>query len=403
MNGISRFFCRAYQLVFRLLLPVLPYREPKVYPGVNELEPLFQKLSPGAVLLVTDGGLYQAGLTQPLETLLRKMNIPCVLYSKVQPNPTVSNVEEARELYVKNGCECIVALGGGSPMDCAKAVGARIAYPRKSLAQLKGLLRVMRKLPPLIAIPTTAGTGSEVTLAAVITDDHTRHKYTINSFPLIPRYAVHDPELTRSLPPSLTASTGMDALTHAVEAYIGRSTTKLTRARAITAVQLVFSSLDAAFREGGNMKARADMLAASYAAGVAFTRSYVGYVHAVAHSLGGQYNLPHGLTNAVLLPNVLEKYGSAIHPKLKKLALAAKVAQPEDSPAKAAEKFIRAIREMNAAMNIPRTLPGIRREDIPLMARHAAREANPLYPVPVLMDARELEVFYKQIMEEKPQ
>ena len=251
--------------------------------------------------------------------------------------------------------------------------------------------------------PTTAGTGSEVTLAAVITDDHTRHKYTINSFPLIPRYAVHDPALTRSLPPSLTASTGMDALTHAVEAYIGRSTTKLTRARAITAVQLVFSSLDAAFREGGNMKARADMLAASYAAGVAFTRSYVGYVHAVAHSLGGQYNLPHGLTNAVLLPNVLEKYGSAIHPKLKRLALAAGVAQPEDSPAKAAEKFIRAIREMNAAMNIPETLPGIRREDIPLMARHAAREANPLYPVPVLMDARELEVFYNQIMEEEPQ
>lgn len=397
MNVAQRLFCRVYQGAFRLALPLLPYREPRLYDSVSALEPMLKELRPAAALVVTDRGLWQAGITRPVEALLTGLGIRCVIYDGTSANPTVSNVEAARQLYVEGGCECIIAIGGGSPMDCAKGVGARIAYPKKTLAQLKGLLRVLRRIPTLIAIPTTAGTGSEVTLAAVLTDDVKRHKYTMNDFTLIPRHAVLDAELTRSLPQHLTATTGMDALTHAVEAYIGRSTTRQTRALAQEAVGLIFRSLERAYNNGNDLEARADMLRASYAAGIAFSKSYVGYVHAVAHSLGGQYSLPHGLTNAVLLPIVLEAYGQRIHRKLYDLAVAAGVADRADTPAQAARKFIAAVRAMNARMGIPSSLPGILRTDIPLMAAHAAREANPLYPVPVLMDAKELEVFYYSV------
>lgn len=282
-------------------------------------------------------------------------------------------------------------------MDCAKAVGARIAYPHRSVNQMKGLLRVLRKLPPLIAIPTTAGTGSEVTITAVITDREKRHKYTMNSFALIPAYAVLDPAVTFTLPPHLTATTGMDALTHAVEAYIGRSTSKETRALALRATQRIFASLEAAFQDGQNRAARADMLAAAYEAGIAFSKSYVGYIHAVAHSLGGQYNIPHGLANAVLMPIVLEAYGAPAHKKLHEMGVAAGVALAGDTHEAGAKKFIRAIRALNERMGLPKTLAGIREEDIPQMARYAAREANPLYPVPKLMDAGELQQFYKTV------
>ena len=255
--------------------------------------------------------------------------------------------------------------------------------------------------PLLIAAPTTAGTGSETTLAAVITDSAAHHKYPINDFALIPDYAVLDPELTRGLPPMLTATTGMDALTHAIEAYIGRSTTKLTRAMSEEAATRIVRSLYTAYENGGDMQARADMLRAAYCAGVSFTRSYVGYVHGVAHSLGGQYGVPHGLANAVILPYFLDAYGAACHQKLGRLARVAHVAPQSASDREAAEAFIRWIREMNARMGIPEKIPQIRTADIPEMARHAARESNPLYPVPVLMDERQLAQMYVQLMPAK--
>ena len=204
-------------------------------------------------------------------------------------------------------------------MDCAKGVGARLAHPKKTVSQMKGVLRVWRKLPTLIAIPTTAGTGSEVTLAAVITDGERHDKYALMSFPLIPHYAVLDAALTVSLPPALTAATGMDALTHAVEAYIGRSTTRETRRLALEAARLVFSNVEQAFRDGKNLGARRNMLHAAYKAGAAFSKSYVGYIHAIAHALGGQYGTPHGLANAVIMPCVLEAYGASAHRKLYEL------------------------------------------------------------------------------------
>lgn len=397
MNQLQKVYCRIYQTAFRIAMPVLPYRVPKIFRNITAIPPLLKKCNINNVLLVTDQGLRKAGVTASLEKLLEKSGIRCMVYDKTCANPTVHNVEEARELYVSEKCEGIIAFGGGSSMDCAKAVGARIAYPKKSMGQLKGLLKVLRKIPTLIAIPTTAGTGSEVTLAAVITDSEKKHKYTMNDFTLIPSYVVLDPQVTMTLPPSLTATTGMDALTHAVEAYIGRSTTKETRKLALKAVKLIFENVEEAYEDGTDRAARGKMLLAAFRAGIAFSKSYVGYIHAVAHSLGGQYNIPHGLANAVLMPIVLEAYGKPAYKKLHKLGVASGVASTEDTHKDGAEKFIRAIRELNERMNIPKTLSGIKKEDIPTMAKHAAKEANPLYPVPVLMNAKELEIFYEKV------
>lgn len=397
MNGFKRVYCRIYQAAFHAALPFLPYREPKLYRETTEVVTALEELNIQRVLLVTDSVLRTSGITLPLENLLRDRGIHCAVYDATRANPTVDNVEEARQLYLSEDCRGLIAFGGGSSMDCAKAVGARIAYPKKPLGKLKGTLRVLRKIPPLIAIPTTAGTGSEVTVTAVITDEKQKHKYTINAFPLIPAYAVLDPKVTYTLPPHLTATTGMDALTHAVEAYIGRSTTKETRAQALEAVSLIFGNIETAYRDGQNHEARERMLRAAYLAGIAFSKSYVGYIHAVAHSLGGQYHIPHGLANSVLMPYVLEAYGASAEKKLQELGVAAGVCDGTETRSEGAKTFIESIRELNRRMQIPDHLEGIRREDVPLMARHADREANPLYPVPKLMNAKQLEVFYEQV------
>ena len=395
MHVLVKFYCRGFQLAFRLAMPVLPYREPERFDSINALPPLLKRLGVRSVLLVTDKPLREAGVTRPLEELLEKSGVRCAVYDDTRANPTVHNVEDARTKYLAEDCKGLIAFGGGSSMDCAKAAGARIVYPRRSLDKMKGILKVWRRLPPLIAIPTTAGTGSEVTVTAVITDTEKKHKYTMNNFTMIPRYAVLDPEVTRTLPPALTATTGVDALTHAVEAYIGQSTTKETRRLARQAVRLVFENLETAYRDGGDMTARKNMLRAAHIAGIAFSKSYVGYIHAVAHSLGGQYNTPHGLANAVLLPIGLELYGPCVHRKLWELGRCAGVVEQDTPIPEGAAKFIAAIRGLNKQLNIPEKLPEIQREDIPKMAAHAAREANPLYPVPRLMDGLELERLYE--------
>lgn len=399
MNIFKKIYCRVFQTAFRLALPVLPYRKPQIVGSVRELPDVIRGNHCSCVLIVTDSSIRNLGLTKRLEHTLERAAIPFFIYDGTVANPTTINVAEALELYRDHACDAIIGFGGGSSMDCAKAVGACIAHPKKTLAQMKGILKVRKKLPLLIAIPTTAGTGSETTLAAVITDAETRHKYAINDFPLIPRYAVLDPKVTLSLPPSITATTGMDALTHAVEAYIGRSTTYHTRRDALHAVQLIFENIDTVYADGRNVNARRDMLHASFYAGCAFTKSYVGYVHAVAHSLGGEYNVPHGLANAIILPMILESYGKCIHKKLHKLAIAAGVADKKMSDEKAAERFINAIKDMKRRFDIPDTIPEIKQEDIPRLARYADKEANPLYPVPVLMNASELELFYESLMQ----
>ncbi len=400
MKLLKRIYCRVFQTAFRLALPVLPYKTPKVLQRVDQVPGLLKSCGIDRVLLVTDAAITSLGLTQPLLKALEENGIFCAVYDGTVANPTTENVEQARRVYEENGCRALIGFGGGSSIDCAKIVGARIVKPRQPVPKMKGLLKVHHKLPLLIAVPTTAGTGSETTLAAVITDGETRHKFPINDFVLIPPYAVLDPEVTRSLPPSLTATTGMDALTHVVEAFIGHSTTKQTRRDAVEAVRLIFENLPAACANGEDMTARTNMLRASFLAGAAFTKSYVGYCHAVAHSLGGRYNIPHGLANAVLLPVTLRAYGEAVYPKLKALAVQVGLCGENTGEETAAHRFIEKIESMNRAMNIPATLAGIQTQDIPALARQADREANPLYPVPRLMDAVALESLYNAVKED---
>lgn len=390
-------FCRLFQTAFRIALPVLPYREPEIINSCAQLPSIIKKENIKSVLIVTDKGIVNNGLVAPLEKSLKESGVQYKVYDNTMPNPTVKNVEEALSVYKANNCDCLIAIGGGSSMDCAKAVGARVAYPKRRVGQMKGVMRILRRLPTVIAIPTTAGTGSEVTPVSIITDSDKQHKYALMSFPLIPHYAVLDASLTCSLPVHLTATTGMDALTHAVEAYIGRSTTKETRRLSLIAVKIIFENIEEVYKNGNNNKARGNMLHAAYNAGIAFSKSYVGYIHAVAHSLGGKYGTPHGLANTVIMPYVLEAYGESVYKKLYKLGVTAGVCVKEDSYKTGAEKFINAIKKLNKDMGIPDKLTGIKAEDISEMAKHAEKEANPLYPVPKLMTRKQLEKFYYQV------
>ena len=400
MNILKAAFCRVYQTGFRLAMPILPYREPEPLRSMTDIPAQLRRMGIDAALVVTDASLRRLGMTEPLEKAMEEAGIRCLVYDGTVTNPTVANVEAALNLYRAGRCGAVIGVGGGGPMDCAKAVEARAAWPNRSVRSLGGNLRIWRKVAPIFAVPTTAGTGSEATVAAVIVDDTTRHKFVMNDFSLIPDYAVLDPATTVGLPPFYTATTGMDAMTHAVEAYIGRSTTPQTRAWSIEAVRLIVGNLEAAYQNGQDLEARRNMLRAAYLAGMSFTRSYVGYVHAVAHSLGGWYDTPHGLANSVLLPYVLRAYGKSVYQPLKELAIAIDLADETTRPSVAAERFIRKIEAMNEALNIPKKLSGIHAKDIEMLARRADREGNPLYPVPRLMDRLELERFYVTVAED---
>ena len=402
MNFPKKVYCRCFQTVFKLAIPLLPYRSPEILERVQQLPQLLKQQRIQRILVVTDGFLHRSGALDALVQTLSAGGIQWSIFVQNTPNPTTEDVAAAKRTYLHNSCQGLIGFGGGSSIDCAKAVGACIARPKATIAKLQGILKVIKPLPYLVAIPTTAGTGSETTVTTVITDSKTAHKFPISDFPLIPRAAVLDPHFTLTLPKSMTATTGMDALTHAIEAYIGRSTVKSTRADALLATKLVAQNLEIAYHNGSDLTARANMLKAAFHGGRAFSKSYVGYCHAVAHSLGGMYHTPHGLANAVLLPYTLEAYGSTIDKKAKDLAIAMGIAQEQTPADEARVRLIRHIRDMNARMGIPSKLTGIRPEDIPKMATFADREANPLYPVPVLMDKKQLERLYLAVMEETP-
>lgn len=394
MNGFKKFYCRTFQFIFKMALPFLPYREPKILQSNLELVDVLKSKRKKHVFLVTDEVIRGLGLTKALEDEVTKAKLGLTVFDKVKPNPTVALVEEGLKEYLKNKCDCIVCLGGGSVIDCAKTIGARAVKPNQSVQSMKGLLKVGKKLPLLIAIPTTAGTGSETTLAAVITDERTHHKYPINDFNLIPHYALLDPNLIVGLNKFITATTGMDALTHAVEAYIGRSTTRRTRKASLDAIKLIYENLVKSYNEPTNLQARSNMLKASYLAGVAFTKSYVGYVHAIAHSLGGEYGIPHGYANAVILPVMLKEYGHIIDKKLAKISKYIGFANKGQSDKELAAEFIKRIEDRLNYFGISDGFAEIKVDDIAKLAKLADKEANPLYPVPKLMDSSELEKIY---------
>lgn len=396
---LKKCYYRIYQTVFKVAMNFLDWSEPQLLEGkgsILKLPEFVKSKGINKVLVVTDKGLMGLHLLDPLFEKLTEEGVDYVVYDEVQPNPTIPNIEAAREMYIKNECQGFIAFGGGSPMDCAKAAAARVVKPNQTVRKMRGYLKVLKKLPPFFAVPTTAGTGSETTVAAVVTDPETHEKNAINDICLRPKYAVLDPELTVGLPPHITSTTGMDALTHAVEAYIGRSNTKQTRNQAEKATKLIFDNVEAAYKNGKNFEARANMRKGSYWAGCAFTRAYVGYVHAIAHNLGGLYGTPHGLANAVILPYVLEWYGECIYPQLAKLADI--VGIKGNNEADKAVKFIEAIKMLNANMNIPSSFDMIKEEDLPTLIGRALKEGNPGYPVPRIMNYDDMESVIRRFM-----
>ena len=403
MNIFYKIYCRTFQAVLKQLIKLMPWRKPELLQfenGAAGLASFVKSKGIEKVLVVTDGNLMKLGLCAPMLEAMEKEGVKAAVYDKVVANPTIDNVEAALALYNESGAQGIIAFGGGSPMDCAKGVGARVARPKKSIPKMKGILKVVKKMPPFFAIPTTSGTGSETTLAAVITDTtNPEHhlKYAIQDFPLIPHYAVLDPSLTAGLPQKVTSTTGMDALCHAIEAYIGNSNTKETKQKAEEAIKLIFTYLKRAYDDGKDMEARKNMQTAAFDAGVAFTRAYVGNVHAMGHAMGAKYNTPHGLAMAVILPHMLDFYGEKIYKKLAKLADVVGITGADE--AEKAKAFIKAVKDMNAYMQIPENFGGIiKKEDAVDMSEAAYKEANPLYPVPVMMGKEDFVKMYLEVL-----
>ncbi len=397
MWALKKAYYRTYQFVLGFGMNFLPWIEPEIIEGANSIQKLpliIRNKGITSVLVVTDQGLMGLHLLDPLFDALKKAGVQYSLYDQVQPNPTIENIEAAFQIYRENRCQALIAFGGGSPMDCAKVTGARAARPGRSVTGMRGLFKVIMPSlkmgsvfpPALFAVPTTAGTGSETTIAAVVSDTRTHEKYPINDPVIRPRYAVLDPVLTMGLPPHITATTGIDALTHAVESYIGKFyNNAATSVKAVLAVEMIFRNLEKAYQNGKDLDARGQMLLASYYAGYSFTRGGVGYVHGIGHNLGGMYGVPHGLAMSVIMPYILEWYGEAAHKPLAELAEAAGVTTFGMSRSQKARAFIQAVKDLNRRLNIPEKFDCIRDEDIPTLAERALYECNPTYPVPKIM------------------
>ena len=336
------------------------------------------------LLIVTDSIISKLGLMQSMTDALQDGGAAYVVFDEITADAPVPIIDKCIAFYKKHGCDAIIAFGGGSSMDAAKAVAASVAN-NKSPLQLAGYFRGLKTPITIYAVPTTAGTGSEVTVAAVISNPATESKVVIVDTRLVPKMAALDPTLMTGLPPAITAATGMDALTHAVEAYLGQWGTPTTDGLALSAVGMIFENLLTAFKDGKNLEAREKMALASTYAGLAFTRANVGYVHAIAHQFGGKYHTPHGLANAILLPYVLKFSSPNVTAKLATLALRAKLGAPGDSEATLADTFIEAVEDMNRQLGIPTQLDALREKDIPALAKAACWEAHTGYPVPRYM------------------
>jgi alcohol dehydrogenase class IV len=380
-----------------LLVKVVPYKKQKLFNHISELT-TFIINNKFRYFAVTDEGIVKAGLVKGIESILRNNKLEYQVYDKTVPNPTLQNVEDALISYKKFNAQAIIAIGGGSPIDLAKALAARVARPNKSIAKMKGILKVNRKIPLLIAIPTTSGTGSEVTVASVVSDPFNKKKYAVIDPNLLPDAVLLDPKLTTGMPNFITATTGMDALTHAVECYLGNSGTSETERYSLDAIKLVFNNIQTVMKEPNNLEARKNMQLAAYKAGYAFTRAYVGNVHAIAHALGGYYNVVHGLANAIIMPYVLEKYGQPAHHKLAILAAHVGVNNPKLNDQENAKLFIEAIKKLNSSLGIDNKIRNtIKKDDLEELVTHSYKEANPFYPVPRIFTRQDYIDIYQEI------
>ena len=383
-----------------VLTRLLPISQPTLMVGPGASARLGQAVNDFGhrkVLIVTDAVITRLGLSAPLTQTLSAGGTRFVVFDAITADAPIDQIEQGMAFFNAEGCDAIVAFGGGSAMDAAKTIALAVAnhkHPRELVGYFKGWRAPM----PLYAVPTTAGTGSEVTVAAVVSDPETNRKLVIADTRLVPRMAALDPNLMVGLPPDVTAFTGMDALTHAIEAYIGHWGTDFSDRMALSAVGMIYQNLPTAHVNGKDLVAREKMALAANYAGQAFTRANVGYVHAIAHQLGGLYHTPHGLANAIMLPHVLRFLSPAITAKLAVLALRAKVGKKTDSEAVLAQKFLDSIDAMNARLGIPATLQALRKKDIAALARAACHEADANYPVPLYMSQADCEVVIRQVL-----
>lgn len=395
---MKKIYCRTVQAAIKVGNYFLGFRMPEYIEGagcLRELPEIIKSKGIHRVLLVTDKVILGLGLPNGFIDAMEAAGMELTIFSDIERNPTDEDVEAGYKLFKERGCEAIVAMGGGASMDCAKAIAAKNARPKKSVAQLQGVYRVHKKVVPFWAVPTTAGTGSETTVAAVITIAKTRHKASIYDTCIIPKYAVLDPELTIGLPPFVTATTGVDALCHAVESYTNWTyCTRLEKNLSKKAVKLIYENLYKAYENGNDIEARQNMQIAAFYAGRSFTRGGVGYVHTIGHTLGGLYGVAHGLAMSVILPYVLREYGSVVYKRLAELATECGF---EGSNEEKAHAFIEWIEDQNRKMGIPDKLDMIKDEDIPQIIKWADKEANPMYPVPVIWKYKDFERLISKI------
>jgi len=386
-----------------MLVRFIPIPQPTLLVGPGSSGRLGQAIAGFGhrkILIVTDSIIAKLGLLRPLTDALTAGGAKFVVFDEITPDAPVPLIEKGIKFFKANHCDAIVAFGGGSSMDAAKAIAVAANNP-KPVQQLAGYFKGLRSPVKIYAVPTTAGTGSEVTVAAVISDPATEKKLVIVDPRLVPDMAALDPCLMTGLPPHITAATGIDALTHAIEAFVGKWTTPYSDGMALSAVGLIFENLRTAYNDGNNLEAREKMSLASTYAGFAFTRANVGYVHAIAHQFGGKYHTPHGLANAIMLPLVLKYSLPAISERLALLAVRAKLGSTKEPSDVLARKFLGGIDQLNADLGIPTTLDALQEADIPELARAACREAHTGYPVPRYMTKEVCEDIIRQALPQK--
>ncbi len=364
---------------------------PVCYIGANKVLKMAEILKSEnvkRVLVMTDKVLFELGLLNPMLEIIKEAGIEVSLYNDVKPDPTFGIVEEALEICKKDDCQAVIAFGGGSVLDASKVVAAA-ATNNVSPRALEGLLKVKKEILPLIAVPTTAGTGSEVTIVAVISDDITHKKTTIVSPKIVPKVAILDSALTTGLPPHITSSTAMDALTHALEAYTNTYATDETDGYALKAINLICNNIKVAYNDPTNLEAREALLVGSFHAGMAFTRTFVGYVHAFSHNIGGKYGVPHGLGNAVLLPHIMEMFKDVSADRFAKLSDLLEIADKKASKKAKSQAFVNYLFDLNKELNLPERLEKFPQSGVEEILEAGFKEAHGQYPVPYYLTKEE--------------
>lgn len=384
----------------KIMIRLIPAPRPLVLVGADsslKLCSTVSQLGKKNVFIVTDGVLLSLGVIQPFQAELQRLGIKTSIFSDVKPDPTFRVVEEGLALLKSAGCDSVLAIGGGSTIDAAKVI-ALSATNNKTPRQLVGILKARMPSLPLFVIPTTAGTGSEVTLGAVVSDDQTHQKCLILDTKVVPLLVALDPTIMQGMPPSVTADTGLDALTHALEAWMSTFASAETDYYAGAATQLIFDNLHAAWSDGSNLTAREAMALAAHYAGLALNQTGLGYIHAIAHQLGAHYGVPHGRANAIVMPHILDFNHVASAKRLSELARRVGLANNGVNDMTAAETLIKRVKALLVELKIDTTIRNINRRDFPEIIEAAFTEAHGIYAVPKYMNHDEANVIMHALM-----